>query len=319
MGGTAAALLLLSLFYPAQAAPTDLIVETTLSPILELTKELLAGIESFQHQHQHQGGEEREEGGQYAADHSHNGSGLNPTGADHDHHSTDHEHGHTHEHDHQHEHQPEHEHLQQQFHRHMEHEHQHEDGSIHAHLLPIYDSIKNEQVDVLTQIERLYSEFQSHSAEHTRKHEFPLVSLVESNPNSMTVMVSPRHFRPDIMIRLLYERVPAKRKPCVQHLDDPVVEYYPMIRDAQTYTLAELPRGKYIVCGEAMQEDSGEMIQSSCFETQISRKDDNSLQNGVKAMIVIAFVIVALVIIYAILYQVFKKTCSTQHKKEEKS
>ena len=71
-----------------------------------------------------------------------------------------------------------------------------------------------------------------------------------------------------------------------------------------------------------MQEDSGEMIQSSCFETQINRKDDNSeyllcpcsaeilndhppgLQNGVKAMIVIAFVIVALVIIYAILYQV---------------
>ena len=122
-----------------------------------------------------------------------------------------------------------------------------------------------------------------------------------------------------------------------------------MCRDAQTYTLAELPRGKsrgrdcrkrlhwrqvdcggadltagkYIVCGEAMQEDSGQMIQSSCFETQINRKDDNSeyllcpfpgvilidhppgLQNGVKAMIVIAFVIVALVVIYAILYQVW--------------
>ena len=92
------------------------------------------------------------------------------------------------------------------------------------------------QADVLTQIERLYSEFQSHSAERARTHEFPLVpflkifslllfslrviamfgnhfpfmlppttdefqvSLVESSPNSMTVMVSPKKFRPDIMV-----------------------------------------------------------------------------------------------------------------------
>ena len=89
---------------------------------------------------------------------------------------------------------------------------------------------------MLTQIERLYSEFQSHSAERARTHEFPLVpffnifslllfllrvitmfgnpfpfmlpattnqsqvSLVESSPNSMTVMVSPKKFRPDIMV-----------------------------------------------------------------------------------------------------------------------
>jgi len=119
----------------------------------------------------------------------------------------------------------------------------------------------------------------------------------------MTVMVSPKKFRPDIMIRLLYERVPIHRKPCVQHLDDPVIEYYPMIREAQTYTLAELPRGKYIVCGEAMTK-GGDIMQASCFETKISRRDDNSLQNGVKAMIVIAFVVVALVVVYAILYQV---------------
>ena len=63
-------------------------------------------------------------------------------------------------------------------------------------------------------------------------------------------------------------------------------------------------------------------MQASCFETKISRRDDNSeflipkrmnqlvmkklagLQNGVKAMIVIAFVVVALVVVYAILYQV---------------
>ena len=32
---------------------------------------------------------------------------------------------------------------------------------------------------MLTQIERLYSEFQSHSAERARTHEFPLVTTVE--------------------------------------------------------------------------------------------------------------------------------------------
>ena len=30
---------------------------------------------------------------------------------------------------------------------------------------------------MLTQIERLYSEFQSHSAERARTHEFPLVTI----------------------------------------------------------------------------------------------------------------------------------------------
>jgi len=220
----------------------------------------------------------------------------------------------------QHHHEDQHQHQQEEVnHQHIEHQHEHKDGTKHAHLLPIYDSIKNEQADVLTQIERLYSEFQSHSAERARTHEFPLVSLVESSPNSMTVMVSPKKFRPDIMIRLLYERVPIHRKPCVQHLDDPVIEYYPMIREAQTYTLAELPRGKYIVCGEAMSKD-GDIMQASCFETKISRRDDNSLQNGVKAMIVIAFVVVALVVVYAILYQVYKKTCSSRHiRKDERN
>ena len=32
---------------------------------------------------------------------------------------------------------------------------------------------------MLTQIERLYSEFQSHSAERARTHEFPLVTTIE--------------------------------------------------------------------------------------------------------------------------------------------
>ena len=42
----------------------------------------------------------------------------------------------------------------------------------HSHMLT------HAQADVLTQIERLYSEFQSHSAERARTHEFPLVRTI---------------------------------------------------------------------------------------------------------------------------------------------
>merc|ERR1719458_1733392 len=45
-----------------------------------------------------------------------------------------------HLHDDQHQHQHE-----EVNHQHVEHQHQHEDGTRHVHLLPIYDSIKNEQ------------------------------------------------------------------------------------------------------------------------------------------------------------------------------
>ena len=143
-------------------------VETTLSPILELTKELLEGMETLQHHHQHQGEGEREENGHYGAGHDHTGAGHDHTGAGHDHNGAGHDHngavldpsgaGHDHngadhdhhgaEHDHGHTHKFDQQHLEREFHRHMEHEHRHEDGSIHAHLLPIYDSIKNEQVPV---------------------------------------------------------------------------------------------------------------------------------------------------------------------------
>ena len=59
------------------------------------------------------------------------------------------------------------------------------------------------------------------------------------------------------------------------HLDDPVLEYIPLIRTSQTYMLMDLPKGKYIVCGEAM-DQGGEVYQESCFETQIRRQDTNS-------------------------------------------
>ena len=69
-----------------------------------------------------------------------------------------------------------------------------------------------------------------------------------------------------------------------------------------------------------MDKNKSTIIQASCFETNVSRRSDNSessgsllaltsitlpgLQNGVKAMIVIAFVVGAMGVVYAILYQV---------------
>ena len=46
----------------------------------------------------------------------------------------------------------------------------------HAHTCS--RMLTHAQADVLTQIERLYSEFQSHSAERARTHEFPLVRTI---------------------------------------------------------------------------------------------------------------------------------------------
>jgi len=289
------------------ANPADRSGATSKPPILAMAEELLRDMQqSVEAEELHRQGGSCYTCGSRRHYRHHEGEQLE------EHHAHDHEHA---EYDgHQH-------HLQEdgEEHRHIQHQHMHEDGTSHAHFLPIYDSIKNEQAEVLTQIERLYTEFQSRSEERRQAHEFPLVSLVENNPNSMTVMVSPKNFKPDTMIRLLYERVPTHRQPFVQHLDDPVIEYYPMIRDAQTYILSELPRGKYIVCGEAMDRNESTIIQASCFEANINRRNDNSLQNGVKAMIVIAFVVVAMVVVYAILYQVYKKTCSSRHTKQEES
>ena len=108
----------------------------------------------------------------------------------------------------------------------------------------------------------------------TRDENHPMMKVMETAPHSMSLMIKPRDYKPDTMIRLLYERVPLNKGPFLLHLDDPVIEFIPLIRRAQSYTLSELPMGKYIVCGEAMV--MGEVYQSSCFETRIERLDNNS-------------------------------------------
>ena len=52
------------------------------------------------------------------------------------------------------------------------------------------------------------------------------------------------------------------------------VEQVSLLQPQQQHRLADLPVGKYIVCGEARR--NGRLIQSSCFETIIEKLDNNS-------------------------------------------
>ena len=77
-------------------------------------------------------------------------------------------------------------------------------------------------------------------------------------------------------LHLQYERVPQHRQPAMQHLADPVEEYIPLIRTSQTFTITDLPKGKYIVCGEAM-DKMGKVYQEGCLETRISQKEKKGM------------------------------------------
>jgi hypothetical protein len=71
--------------------------------------------------------------------------------------------------------------------------------------LSIYESIHYENVSILTKIERLYNAFKSQTLQHDRHHwhEFPLLSIVETEPHSMTIMLKPKELKPDTMVKLL--------------------------------------------------------------------------------------------------------------------
>ena len=73
--------------------------------------------------------------------------------------------------------------------------------------LSIYESIKNENISILTKIERLYNAFKSYTADHDRHHphEIPLLSIVSTEPYSLTVRITPRKLEPDTMVDIGYE------------------------------------------------------------------------------------------------------------------
>ena len=120
----------------------------------------------------------------------------------------------------------------------------------------------------------LHPEMSHHKVNNTRDENHPLLTVVDTRPHSMTLLIKSLDYKENTMIRLLYERVPVNKGPFMLHLDDPVIEVIPLLRRVQTHTLSELPMGKYIVCGEAMV--MGEVYQASCFETKIERLDNNS-------------------------------------------
>ena len=68
--------------------------------------------------------------------------------------------------------------------------------------LSIYESIKNENILILTKIERLYNAFKSYTADHDshHPHEIPLISIVTTEPHSMTVRIKPKKLEPDSMV-----------------------------------------------------------------------------------------------------------------------
>ena len=101
----------------------------------------------------------------------------------------------------------------------------------------------------------------------TRDENHPLLTLMETRPHSMSLMVKVRSLQPETMVRLLYERVPLNKQPLLQHLDDPVIEFIHLTISPHSHHLTELPMGKYIVCGEAMVK--GDIYQTSCLETRL--------------------------------------------------
>ena len=103
----------------------------------------------------------------------------------------------------------------------------------------VYDSIRDSSPDILTAVERRYKSHKQHHHEDLS----PLLSLVTQEPHSMTIMMKPSKMEAQSKIRLLYERVPAHRLANRTHLDHPVMDFVPIIRNSQTYVINDLPRG----------------------------------------------------------------------------
>ena len=64
----------------------------------------------------------------------------------------------------------------------------------------VYETIRDENQDILTKIEKLYTAFRSHEHHHGHLPDLPLLSIVEQEPHSMTIMVKPREVVPDTMV-----------------------------------------------------------------------------------------------------------------------
>ena len=65
--------------------------------------------------------------------------------------------------------------------------------------MSVYESIKDENLSLLTKIERLYNVFQSKLGKE--QTESPLLTISSSAPHSLIIQITPRKLRPDTMVQ----------------------------------------------------------------------------------------------------------------------
>jgi len=129
----------------------------------------------------------------------------------------------------------------------------------------------------------------------------PLISLMAIKPNSMRLLVKPKTLDINSKVRLMYKRVPRNKAAHRKHLDDPIIEIVPLYRYEQEHFIHDLPRGKYIVCGDHSIKDV--IVEHNCFEVIIDRLDNNELQGGVVCIIALAILVFLSCNCYAIYHR----------------
>ena len=128
-------------------------------------------------------------------------------------------------------------------------------------------------------------------------------------------------------VKLLYERVNARRKPHMQFLNNPVIQYMDLTRREHQHDLRDLPQGRYIVCAEAT--TGKKVFESNCCEVNVQRADPEGeedvldskeiillsyllgLQIGVKILTFLSFLLIIFSLIFSIVYKICKRRVST--------
>ena len=126
---------------------------------------------------------------------------------------------------------------------------------------------------------------------------------------------------------MLYERVPLRRKAAMAALSAPVISQMSFSNDVSTtHNITNLPRGRYVVCGEASSE--GVVYRAGCSHIVVERVRSNSkreydpwrqpdivfvgLPGGVRVLIMISMVLLCMLFFYSFIYQLCKRTLDSR-------
>ena len=99
-----------------------------------------------------------------------------------------------------------------------------------------------------------------------------LVSVTDSQPYMVTLLFQfADSDSAQLEMRLLYERVPHHYTPDLGKLDNPIVKYIQVFNTSLDvkYTISDLPKGKYIMCAQIM--NNGQVFRSECIDFIIER------------------------------------------------